>query len=123
MAVVQAAINVTKNQPSTYATPWFYIHGTDVSLIGSDNFKWGRFNGYGQQWWNIGNRILRPQLATFNVTNGFLKNLKVIKPIAWGWNLPGKNIRVDFQGTLGTNWSKSTFTHLSEPHISYLPFE
>ncbi|KAG6916825.1 hypothetical protein DXG01_005210 [Tephrocybe rancida] len=95
IATVQAAINVTLNQPSTYATPWFYIHGTDVSIVGPDNSKWGRFNGYGQQWWDIGNRILRPQLATFNVTNGFLKNLKVIKPVAWGWNLPGKNIRVE----------------------------
>jgi galacturan 1,4-alpha-galacturonidase len=34
-------------------------------------------------------------LATFNVTNGLLRNLKVIKPIAWGWNLPGKNLRVE----------------------------
>lgn len=40
-------------------------------------------------------KILRPQLATFNVTNGLLRDLKVIKPIAWGWNLPGKNIRVE----------------------------
>jgi hypothetical protein len=33
-------------------------------------------------------------LATFNVTGGLLRDLKVIKPIAWGWNLPGKNILV-----------------------------
>ena len=39
-------------------------------------------------------QILRPQLATFNVTNGLLRGLKVIKPVAWGWNLPGKNILV-----------------------------
>ncbi|KAG7087713.1 hypothetical protein E1B28_013660 [Marasmius oreades] len=92
---VQQAINVTKNQPSTYATPWFYFSGEDVSLIGSDNPEWGRFNGFGQRWWDIGNRTLRPQLATFNVTNGLLRGLKVIKPVAWGWNLPGTNIRVE----------------------------
>jgi len=40
-------------------------------------------------------QILRPQLATFNVTNGLLHKLKIIKPIAWGWNLPGKNLRVE----------------------------
>lgn len=97
-----------------YATPWFYFHGEDISIIGTQNPKWGQFNGYGQQWWDIGNRvrtraiipifyekpphdlfqILRPQLATFNVTNGLLRDLKVIKPVAWGWNFPGRNILV-----------------------------
>ncbi|TFK37604.1 pectin lyase fold/virulence factor [Crucibulum laeve] len=92
---IQHEINITQNQASTYATPWFYIEGTDVRIIGSEDFEWGRFHGFGQQWWDIGNRTLRPQLATFNVTNGFLRSLKVIKPVAWGWNLPGKNIRVE----------------------------
>ncbi|KAJ8690609.1 hypothetical protein PTI98_012024 [Pleurotus ostreatus] len=92
---VQHEINITQNTPSTYATPWFYIQGSDVQIIGSDDFEWGRFHGFGQQWWDIGNRILRPQLATFNVTNGLLRKLKVIKPVAWGWNLPGQNIRVE----------------------------
>ncbi|KAF8064192.1 pectin lyase fold/virulence factor [Lyophyllum atratum] len=112
IATVQRAINVTLNQPSTYATPWFYIHGSDVSIIGSKDFEWGRFNGYGQQWWDIGNRVLRPQLATFNVTNGLLKDLKVIKPVAWGWNLPGKNIRVEnhFVDAAPKNGTRETTT-------------
>ncbi|KAF8918384.1 pectin lyase fold/virulence factor [Mucidula mucida] len=95
ITAVQIAINETKNQPSTYATPWFYFSGSDVQLIGSDENDWGKFHGFGQQWWDIGNRTLRPQLGTFNVTNGLLRGLKVIKPIAWGWNLPGQNIRVE----------------------------
>ncbi|KAJ6615428.1 pectin lyase fold/virulence factor [Mycena sp. CBHHK59/15] len=95
MTKVQNEITVTTNQPSTYATPWFYIHGSNVQLIGSSDFEWGRFYGFGQHWWDLGNRTHRPQLATFNVTNGLLRNLKVIKPIAWGWNLPGKNLRVE----------------------------
>ncbi|KAF9444955.1 glycoside hydrolase family 28 protein [Macrolepiota fuliginosa MF-IS2] len=95
VSAVQHSINTTLNQPSTYATPWFYIQGEDVSIIGSDDPEWGAFHGFGEQWWNVGNRILRPQLATFNVTNGLLRKLKVIKPIAWGWNLPGKNLRVE----------------------------
>ncbi|KAJ2915343.1 hypothetical protein MD484_g5079, partial [Candolleomyces efflorescens] len=92
---VQSAINSTQNPPSTYATPWIYIQGSDVTIEGSTQFEYGRFYGFGEQWWHSGTRTLRPQLATFNVTNGFLSNLKVIKPIAWGWNLPGQNIRVE----------------------------
>ncbi|KAG6819919.1 hypothetical protein H0H93_007390 [Arthromyces matolae] len=112
IGAVQSAINITKNQPSTYATPWFYIDGTDVSIIGSNHFQWGRFNGHGQHWWDLGNRTLRPQLATFNVTNGFLKNLKVIKPVAWGWNLPGRNIHVEnhYVDAAPTNGTRDTTT-------------
>ncbi|KIY61614.1 glycoside hydrolase family 28 protein [Cylindrobasidium torrendii FP15055 ss-10] len=95
ISAVQLAINETENQVSTYATPWFYFSGQDVQLIGSNDDEWGKFHGFGQQWWDIGNRTLRPQLATFNVTNGLLRSLKVVKPVAWGWNLPGKNIRVE----------------------------
>jgi hypothetical protein len=83
ITAVQHAINTTQNQPSTYATPWFYIHGEEVSIYGSNQSQWGAFHGFGQQWWDIGNRTLRPQLATFNVTNGLLSGLKVIKPVAW----------------------------------------
>lgn len=40
-------------------------------------------------------QILRPQLATFNVTNGLISGLKVIKPVAWGWNVPGRNVKIE----------------------------
>ncbi|TEB19473.1 pectin lyase-like protein [Coprinellus micaceus] len=92
---VQTAINATQNPKSTYATPWIYISGSDVEIEGASEQEFGGFYGFGEQWWHTGNRVLRPQLATFNVTNGLLRNLKVIKPIAWGWNLPGQNIRVE----------------------------
>jgi hypothetical protein len=39
-------------------------------------------------------QTLRPQLATFNVTNGSMTDLKVIQPIAWGFNIPGQNVIV-----------------------------
>ncbi|KAJ7822451.1 pectin lyase fold/virulence factor [Mycena leptocephala] len=110
---VQQEINVTTNQPSTYATPWFYIHGSNVQLIGSTNFEWGRFYGFGQHWWDLGVRTLRPQLATFNVTNG--TNLRVenhyvdAKPdngtrsdtVVCGINISGQNVTVD--GYYGQN--------------------
>ncbi|TEB18255.1 pectin lyase-like protein [Coprinellus micaceus] len=92
---VQTAINAAQNPKSTYATPWIYISGSDVEIEGASEQEFGGFYGFGEQWWHTGNRVLRPQLATFNVTNGLLRNLKVIKPIAWGWNLPGQNIRVE----------------------------
>ncbi|KAG8732497.1 hypothetical protein FRC10_000888 [Ceratobasidium sp. 414] len=95
VSVVQQKINSTANPPSNYATPWIYIHGDHVQLIGSKSKDGGRFNGYGQQWWDNGIRTLRPQLATFNVTNGYITRLKVIKPVAWGWNIPGKNILIE----------------------------
>ncbi|KAG8903248.1 hypothetical protein FRC01_009279 [Tulasnella sp. 417] len=94
IATVQQKINSTSNQPSTYATPWFYIQGSNVNLVGSKNNKYGQFHGYGQQWWDIGQRILRPQLATFNVSTGTISNIKVIKPVAWGFNIPGTNVKV-----------------------------
>ncbi|EIN08863.1 pectin lyase-like protein [Punctularia strigosozonata HHB-11173 SS5] len=95
ITAVQIAINETNNQPSTYATPWYYIHGEEVTFKGSNQSQWGAFHGFGQQWWDIENQTLRPQLATFNVTNGTLSGLKVIKPVAWGWNIPGKNVLVE----------------------------
>ncbi|KAG9033790.1 hypothetical protein FS837_002384 [Tulasnella sp. UAMH 9824] len=94
IATVQQKINSTSNQPSTYATPWFYIHGSNVNLIGSKKKNYGQFQGHGQQWWDIGQRILRPQLATFNVSTGSISNIKVIKPVAWGFNIPGTNVKV-----------------------------
>ncbi|KAG8949362.1 hypothetical protein FRC04_008597 [Tulasnella sp. 424] len=91
---VQQKINATSNQPSTYATPWFYIHGSNVNLVGSKKKAYGQFQGHGQQWWDIGLRILRPQLATFNVSTGTIQNIKVIKPVAWGFNVPGTNVKI-----------------------------
>ncbi|KAJ7269125.1 pectin lyase fold/virulence factor [Mycena rebaudengoi] len=87
---------------------------SNVQLIGSTDFEWGRFYGFGNHWWDLGNQTLRPYLATFNVTNGLMRNLKVIKPVAWGWNLPGTNLRVenhfmDAAPDNGTRWNTVSF--------------
>ncbi|KAJ7088557.1 pectin lyase fold/virulence factor [Mycena crocata] len=95
MSKVQHEINITTNQRSTYATPWFYFHGSNVQLIGAADFGWGRFYGFGQHWWDLGNRTLRPQLATFNVTNGLLRNLKSFPFNTDGINISGTNVTVD----------------------------
>ncbi|CAK5271405.1 unnamed protein product [Mycena citricolor] len=120
---VQHAINITKNQPSTYATPWFYFHGSNVQLIAADDFAWGRFIGFGEHWWDLRQQTLRPQLATFNITTGLMRNIKVIKPIAWGWNLPGTNIRVenhfvDAQPSNASRWETISFPFNTQASIS-----
>ncbi|KAH8921542.1 glycoside hydrolase family 28 protein [Atractiella rhizophila] len=78
-----------------YGNPWFYIQGNDVSIVGSDDPRWGWFQGHGQQWWDIRNQTNRPRLAVFNVTNGYLAKLKHKQMIAWSWSLPGSNILVE----------------------------
>ncbi|KAG8799632.1 hypothetical protein FRC17_007077 [Serendipita sp. 399] len=94
MTDVQAKVTTNPNPPSSYAIPWIYIQGNKVQLIGATTKDGGAFHGYGVPWWNINMRTLRPQLATFNVTNGAIANIKVIKPIAWGFNIPGANVTI-----------------------------
>ncbi|CAG7850819.1 Probable exopolygalacturonase C; AltName: Full=Galacturan 1,4-alpha-galacturonidase C; AltName: Full=Poly(1,4-alpha-D-galacturonide)galacturonohydrolase C; Flags: Precursor [Serendipita indica DSM 11827] len=94
ITAVQQKVATNPNPPSNYAIPWIYIQGSNVYLKGSSSKKGGAFHGYGQQWWDIGNRTLRPQLATFNVTKGWISKIKVIKPVAWGFNIPGVNITI-----------------------------
>ncbi|KAF8752871.1 glycosyl hydrolase 28 family [Rhizoctonia solani] len=110
VSVVQQKINSTAN-PHPLMQPLGSISKVSdrVQLIGSKSKSGGQFNGYGQQWWDNGIRILRPQLATFNVTNGYITRLKVIKPVAWGWNIPGKNILIEdhFNITLNGYWGEN----------------
>ena len=55
IAAVQAKVKTNKNPDKS----WIYIQGTDVSLIGenSNNLDHGAFYGYGQQWWDIGQKV------------------------------------------------------------------
>ncbi|KAJ7242664.1 pectin lyase fold/virulence factor [Mycena rebaudengoi] len=99
---LQQEMSVTTNQPNTIATPWFYFHGntilscgSNVQLIGSTDFEWGRFYGFGNHWWDLGNQV------------GY-------QPVAWGWNLPGTNLRVenhfmDAAPDNGTRWNTVSF--------------
>jgi hypothetical protein len=31
--------------------------GSNVQLIGSTDFEWGRFYGFGNHWWDLGNQV------------------------------------------------------------------
>ena len=56
IAAVQAKVQANKNPGSS----WIDIQGTDVSLIGenSKSVDHGSFHGYGQQWWDIRQKVI-----------------------------------------------------------------
>jgi galacturan 1,4-alpha-galacturonidase len=98
----------------TFGKSWFYFEGKDVSIYGSEDKKWGWFEGHGQQWWDIVLQTNRPRLATFKVKGGLLRNLKHHHMIAWAWELPGSDILVenyytDNRPTNGTRDSTISF--------------
>jgi galacturan 1,4-alpha-galacturonidase len=35
----------------------FSLKGNNVQLIGSTDFEWGRFYGFGNHWWDLGVRV------------------------------------------------------------------
>jgi hypothetical protein len=55
---VQTKVATSTNPGST--KPWFHIQGKNVSLLGKRGESidcCGSFHGYGQQWWDIGERV------------------------------------------------------------------
>ncbi|WWC88832.1 uncharacterized protein L201_003746 [Kwoniella dendrophila CBS 6074] len=78
---------------------WINLTGDHLNFTGSTNLSTGWIYGHGQQWWDAnpknGSGIAsRPHLWRFNVTNSYLKNIKIRKPIAWVTTLNGNNIDV-----------------------------
>ena len=67
IAAVQAKVKANKNPDSS----WIYIQGTDVSLIGQDSNSLddGSFYGYGQQWWDIRQRVSCVQVTILESRN------------------------------------------------------
>ncbi|KAG8929211.1 hypothetical protein FRC03_001121 [Tulasnella sp. 419] len=115
---IQRAINTTANPKTVYATPWWYIQGDKVSLIGSKDKNKGWFDGHGEQWWAVNNKTLRPQIGTFNVTNGLIQDQKIRFPVAWGWHVPGKNIKIKDHYV----WAKPTNIQGSRDATPGFPF-
>ncbi|KIM28546.1 glycoside hydrolase family 28 protein [Serendipita vermifera MAFF 305830] len=88
--------------------PWFYIQGTNVHLTGSESDGAGALHGYGQQWWDGMVQKSRPTMVQFNVSHGTISKMKVIKPVAQGFNIPGNNIIIKnhFVDAMPTNGSR-----------------
>jgi hypothetical protein len=53
LRVSTAPLAEVTRKTQTYATPWFYIHGEDVHIRGSNQSEWGGFYSFGEQWWDI----------------------------------------------------------------------
>ncbi|KDQ20171.1 glycoside hydrolase family 28 protein [Botryobasidium botryosum FD-172 SS1] len=87
--VVQAIV-----ADSSFPGHWFKIKGTNVTLRGTPDPKWGWVDAHGQAWWDAMEQTNRPHGWNFQVTDGVLKDMKLWKPIAWNFALSGgKNIR------------------------------
>ncbi|PVF94155.1 pectin lyase-like protein [Serendipita vermifera] len=107
--------NVTEVQSKTASSaPWFLIQGTNVNLAGGYTQDSGAIYGYGNHWWDNGILDNRPYMVTFNVNGGTISRMKVIKPIAHGFRIPGKNIvikdhYVDAMPSNGTRDTAASF--------------
>lgn len=78
---------------------WFEFSGPGISYTSTSNVTTGWIKSYGQAWWDanpVNGTGLdgRPHLTLFNTTNGRIKYLKSLQPIAWNHRLVGKNISV-----------------------------
>jgi len=89
MTMVQAGVNA-----STYTGYWFHFTGERVNITGSTDPWSGWIDSYGQQWWDATNQIARPYLFGYAIDDGYLYNMKFLKPIAWTLSLLGNNIYV-----------------------------
>ncbi|CAE6425032.1 unnamed protein product [Rhizoctonia solani] len=78
---------------STFPGHWIKITGTNVTLRGTTDPKWGWIDSHGQQWWDAVQQTNRPHGINFSVTNGIIKDMKLWQPIAWNFALSGsKNV-------------------------------
>ncbi|CAE6434491.1 unnamed protein product [Rhizoctonia solani] len=88
IATVQAEV-----AKSTFPGHWIKIAGTNVTLRGTTDPKWGWIDSHGQQWWDAVQQTNRPHGISFVVTNGVVKDMKLWQPIAWNFLFNGgKNI-------------------------------
>lgn len=78
---------------------WFNLAGPGIHFVGTSNITTGWIYSYGQIWWDAnpanGTGLNgRPNLMSFNTTDGSMKHFKSRKPIAWGIQLVGSNITI-----------------------------
>ncbi|KAJ7207512.1 pectin lyase fold/virulence factor [Mycena pura] len=76
IAAIQAVVGA-----SSFPGAWFtFSGGTNVTLRGSTDPKWGWVDGHGQAWWDINQQVNRPHGWGFNgITNGVIRDLKLWK--------------------------------------------
>ncbi|KJA19224.1 glycoside hydrolase family 28 protein [Hypholoma sublateritium FD-334 SS-4] len=67
-----------------------FTGGSNVTLRGSLDPKWGWIDGHGQQWWDAQQQVNRPHGISFSkITNGVIRDMKIWKPIGWNFATSG----------------------------------
>ncbi|KAJ7447202.1 pectin lyase-like protein [Mycena latifolia] len=76
---------------SSFPGSWFtFSGGTNVTLRGSTDPKWGWVDGHGQAWWDAVQQVNRPHGWAFShITNGVIRDMKLWKPVAWNFATSG----------------------------------
>ncbi|KAJ7083354.1 pectin lyase-like protein [Mycena belliarum] len=76
---------------SGFPGSWFtFSGGTNVTLRGSTDPRWGWVDGHGQAWWDAVQQVNRPHGWAFNhITNGVIRDMKLWKPVAWNFATSG----------------------------------
>uniref|UniRef100_A0A0W0FJ81 galacturonan 1,4-alpha-galacturonidase n=1 Tax=Moniliophthora roreri TaxID=221103 RepID=A0A0W0FJ81_MONRR len=88
MPTVQAIV-----ASSDFSGHWFFFNGgTNVTLRGSKDPKWGWVDAHGQSWWDAQEQNNRPHGWRFNkIDGGVITDMKLWKPIAWSFSTSGSN--------------------------------
>ncbi|PPQ69987.1 hypothetical protein CVT26_013275 [Gymnopilus dilepis] len=85
---VQAAV-----ASSSYPGAWFaFSGGSNVTLRGSQDPKWGWVDAHGQAWWDAGQQTNRPHGWAFSkIKTGVIRDMKLWKPIGWNFATSGSS--------------------------------
>ncbi|KAJ7053866.1 pectin lyase-like protein [Mycena amicta] len=96
---------------SSFPGAWFtFSGGTNVTLRGSTDPKWGWVDGHGQQWWDAVQQVNRPHGWAFShITNGVIRDMKLWKPIAWNFATSGSANVHAFNNLILAASDKSSF--------------
>ncbi|KAF9473888.1 pectin lyase-like protein [Pholiota conissans] len=78
---------------SSFPGSWLtFTGGTNVTLRGSLNPKWGWIDGHGQVWWDAVQQVNRPHGIAFSkIINGVIRDMKIWKPIGWNFATSGSS--------------------------------
>jgi galacturan 1,4-alpha-galacturonidase len=92
VTAVEAVVGNSKIYPGHWIT---VSSGTGVTFSGSKKNSGGWFIGHGDLWWpnvNNSNNDFRPHFFSFKATSLRLRDLKILKPVAWVFSIGGDDV-------------------------------
>ncbi|KAF8152112.1 pectin lyase-like protein [Mycena galopus ATCC 62051] len=91
--VALQAVVAAKGYPGAMIT---FAGGTNVTLRGTTDPKWGWIDGHGQAWWDAMEQTNRPHGIWFhNINGGVIRDMKIYKPVGWNFQTNGgSNVHV-----------------------------